>query len=164
SFLFRADTPPEHAMQILDGVYVSTNGELLRKLLARDKPMEGLHIFVGHSGWAHGQLEAEIARGDWTLAPAETDAIFHGKSDRPACHCLHCRPRLRKRRAARRMRSWVIIRPRPPCLSRLARTACYRTARSRSCSPTSRTALGCGRRSTRRCSSRSRTTTRSCAT
>ena len=81
SFLFRADTPPEHATQILDGVYVSTNGELLRKLLARDKPMEGLRIFVGHSGWALGQLEAEIARGDWTLAPAETDAIFHGKSE-----------------------------------------------------------------------------------
>ena len=83
SFLFRADTPPEHATQILDGVYVSTNGELLRKLLARDKPMEGLRIFVGHSGWALGQLEAEIARGDWTLAPAETDAIFHGKSEHP---------------------------------------------------------------------------------
>src|SRR5436190_10644428 len=83
SFLFRADTPPEHATQVLDGVYVSPNGELLRKLLARDKPVEGLRIFVGHSGWALGQLEAEIARGDWTLAPAETDAIFHGKSEHP---------------------------------------------------------------------------------
>ena len=83
SFLFRADMPPEHATQILDGIYVSTNGELLRKLLGRDKPMEGLRIFVGHSGWALGQLEAEIARGDWTLAPAETDAIFHGKSEHP---------------------------------------------------------------------------------
>ena len=83
SFLFRADTPPEHATQILDGVCISTNRELLRKLLARDKPMEGLRIFVGHAGWALGQLEAEIARGDWTLAPAETDAIFHGKSEHP---------------------------------------------------------------------------------
>ena len=72
SFLFRADTPPEHATQVLDGVHFSTNGELLRKLLGRDKPMDGLRIFIGHSGWAPGQLEAEIARGDWTLAPAET--------------------------------------------------------------------------------------------
>ena len=83
SFLFRTDTPPEHATQVLDGVHFSTNGELLRKLLGRDKPMDGLRIFIGHSGWAPGQLEAEIARGDWTLAPAEKDAIFNGKSEHP---------------------------------------------------------------------------------
>ena len=83
SFLFRADTPPEHATQVLDSVYFSTNRELLRKLLGRDKPMDSLRIFIGHSGWAPGQLEAEIARGDWTLAPAETDAIFGGKSEHP---------------------------------------------------------------------------------
>jgi putative transcriptional regulator len=83
SFLFRADTPPEHASQVLDGVYASTNREVLRELLGRDKPMEGLRIFIGYSGWAPGQLEAEIARGDWDLAPAETSAIFDGKSEHP---------------------------------------------------------------------------------
>jgi len=83
SFLFRTDTPPEHATQVLDGVHFSTNGELLRRLLGRDKPMDGLRIFIGHSGWAPGQLEAEIARGDWTLAPAETDTIFDRKSEHP---------------------------------------------------------------------------------
>jgi len=83
SFLFRADAPPEHATQVVDGVYLSANEELLRKLLGREKPMEGLRIFVGRSGWGLGQLQAEIARGDWTLAPAETGAIFDGKSEHP---------------------------------------------------------------------------------
>ena len=83
SFLFRADTPQEHAAQVLDGVYLSTNRELLRKLLSRDKPMEGLRIFIGYSGWGPGQLEREIERGDWTLAPAEAGAIFDRKSEHP---------------------------------------------------------------------------------
>jgi putative transcriptional regulator len=83
SFVFRASKPPEDAARVLEGVYVSTNRELLRKLLRRDKPMEGLRIFIGYSGWAPGQLEAEIARGDWTLAPAEADTIFDEKSQHP---------------------------------------------------------------------------------
>jgi putative transcriptional regulator len=80
TFLFRADKPPENAIEIVDGVYLGTDRELLRKLLSREKPMDGLRIFTGYSSWAPGQLEAEIARGDWTLAPASTDAIFDAKS------------------------------------------------------------------------------------
>lgn len=83
SFLFRADTPPEDAAQVLDGVYLSTSAELLRKLLGREKPMEGLRIFIGYSGWGRSQLQAEIARGDWTLAPAEPRAIFGHESEYP---------------------------------------------------------------------------------
>ncbi len=83
SFLFRAEKPPEHATEVLDGVYLGTNRELLRELLGRDKPMEGLRVFMGHSGWARGQLEVEIARGDWTLAPANARAIFDNKTEHP---------------------------------------------------------------------------------
>jgi putative transcriptional regulator len=82
-FLFRTDKPREHAKQAFAGVYVSANRELLLELLGRDRPMDGLKIFIGHSGWAPGQLEAEIERGDWTLGAAETDAIFNSKSEHP---------------------------------------------------------------------------------
>jgi putative transcriptional regulator len=83
SFVFRSDSIPEHATRVIEGVYFSTDRELLLKLLARDNPMEGLRIFIGFSGWAPGQLEAEIERGDWTLAPAGGDAIFGHKSEHP---------------------------------------------------------------------------------
>lgn len=82
SFLFRADSPPDNAAKVLDGVYFSTNRELLLKLFARHKPMAGLRIFIGYSGWAPGQLETEIERRDWTIAPADVDAIFNAKPSR----------------------------------------------------------------------------------
>jgi putative transcriptional regulator len=83
SFLFRADKPPEHGIQVVDGIYLGMDAELLRKLLNREKPMEGLRIFIGYAGWSPGQLQAEIARGDWKLAPADASAIFSGKSEHP---------------------------------------------------------------------------------
>jgi putative transcriptional regulator len=83
SFVFRASTAPEHAAQVVDGVYFSMDRDLLRKLLEREKPMEGLRLFIGYSGWGPGQLQAEIARGDWTLATVEPGAIFDRKSERP---------------------------------------------------------------------------------
>ena len=82
-FLFRAATPPEHAIQACDGVYLSADRELLLQLLGRSKPMDSLRIFLGHAGWAPGQLEAEIERHDWTSRRAEMEAIFSGKSDHP---------------------------------------------------------------------------------
>ena len=82
-FLFRAAKPPEHAVQAFAGIYLSSSRDLLQQLLGREKPMDGLRIFIGHSGWAPGQLEAEIARGAWTLERAEPDAIFKGRPEHP---------------------------------------------------------------------------------
>jgi putative transcriptional regulator len=82
-FLFRAAAPPEHAVRAFDGICLSANRDLLLHLLGRERPMEGLRIFVGHSGWGPGQLETEIARGDWTLQHAAADVIFGGKSEHP---------------------------------------------------------------------------------
>lgn len=81
-FLFRARTPPAHSVRAFDDFCLSGDRELLARLLARDKPMEGVRIFVGYSGWAPGQLEAEIERGDWTSRPAGRDAIFDHKLER----------------------------------------------------------------------------------
>jgi putative transcriptional regulator len=82
-FLFRAATPPEHAIRACDDVYLSADRELLLRLLGRTKPMDSLRIFLGHSGWAPGQLEAEIERKDWTAKRAEMQAIFSGGSEYP---------------------------------------------------------------------------------
>jgi len=82
-FLFRAATRPEHAIKACDGVFLSADRELLVQLLARNKPMDSLRIFLGHASWAPGQLEVEIERHDWTSKRAEMEAIFNGKPKYP---------------------------------------------------------------------------------
>ena len=62
---------------------MSADAQLLRELLGRDKPMDGLRVFVGHSGWAPGQLEAEIVGRNWKLAAPSADIIFNGKAEHP---------------------------------------------------------------------------------
>lgn len=78
-YLFRASTAPAGAIKVCDGVYVSSDDKLLLRLLGRPKPMEGLRIFIGHAGWAPGQLEAEIQGGAWTPERAEAASIFDAK-------------------------------------------------------------------------------------
>lgn len=82
-YLFRAKTAPASAIQVCDGVYVSSDQKFLLKLLDRQKPMEGLRIYLGHAGWAPGQLQAEIEGGAWLPQQANADSIFNAKPQRP---------------------------------------------------------------------------------
>ena len=95
-FLFRAQGAFPHAVQVLHGVYLSSDPGLLLRLFDRQKPMQGLRIYAGHAGWAPGQLQNEIRMGFWTAKHAHAQTIFSGGSgySRPA-------PRAPKRRALR---------------------------------------------------------------
>jgi putative transcriptional regulator len=76
-FLFRARTAPATAFKVCEGVYVSWDGKLLLKMLKRGKPLEGLRLFIGHAGWAPGQLQAEIAAGAWVPKRVDVNSIFN---------------------------------------------------------------------------------------
>lgn len=82
-FLFRSPTSPRHSVRVLDDIYLSADARLLHRLLERDRPMEDLRIFIGHAGWAPGQLQAEIRAGDWTVRNADPGAIFDHRSEYP---------------------------------------------------------------------------------
>jgi putative transcriptional regulator len=82
-FLFRAKTAPATAIKVCDGVYVSWDGKLLLRLLHREKPMEGLRLFIGHAGWAPGQLQAEIEGGAWAPRRVDANSIFNPEPELP---------------------------------------------------------------------------------
>lgn len=82
-FLFRSKTGSATAFKVCDDVYVSWDGKLLLKLLHREKPLEGLRLFIGHAGWAPGQLQAEITGGAWVPRRVDANSIFNPRPELP---------------------------------------------------------------------------------
>ena len=76
SFLVRADRAPHDSVEVVHGVFVSESATLLRELLSRPKPTEGLRIYAGSAGWGPLQLQAEMERGDWHRMAADAPSIF----------------------------------------------------------------------------------------
>ena len=74
-FLFRSGDTPRNALPVLDDLYFSGDGSLLDEVLARKKGTVE-RFFVGCSGWAPAQLDAEIAQGGWYVLPADLDTIL----------------------------------------------------------------------------------------
>lgn len=56
------------------GVYVAAQKDHLEQLLKQAQAP--LRIIVGHAGWKPGQLEAEVAVGQWHFMPASSDIVF----------------------------------------------------------------------------------------
>lgn len=60
---------------ITDDVFLSTGADILRAM-ADDKGPHQRRVILGYAGWAPGQLDAEIARGDWLTAAAAPTLVF----------------------------------------------------------------------------------------
>lgn len=68
--------PPEPAEEVVDGLYVTGVGVLdeWSDFLAE---VVDYRAFVGYTGWAKGQLDAEIKRGDWMVLPADAESVLN---------------------------------------------------------------------------------------
>lgn len=78
-FLLRSEGPPRGMRRVIRGVHLGSDELILKRVIARGE--EPFRVFAGYSGWAPGQLDNEIARGDWYLVPAERRYIFHPRPD-----------------------------------------------------------------------------------
>ncbi len=72
--LVRTAEAPPHAFRVLTDVYVTSSLDALRRAAAASGVR--FRLFAGYAGWAAGQLEAEIARGDWLVRRARADDVF----------------------------------------------------------------------------------------
>jgi len=74
--LIQSGRRPADAHDVFTDVYASTSMTTLRQLT--DDPVKGerFKAFTGYSGWAAGQLDWEISRGDWHVMDADVRTIF----------------------------------------------------------------------------------------
>ena len=56
-------------------VSISTSRDMLRDI-AEGKGPDHFMITLGYAGWSPGQLEAEVLRNDWLIAPFEKKVLF----------------------------------------------------------------------------------------
>mgnify|MGYP001825591318 FL=1 len=73
--LIRSQTPHPHATQVLDDIQLTTSRDALRSALDQGNA-EDVRVFAGYAGWAAGQLERELQRGDWHLAEANSGQVL----------------------------------------------------------------------------------------
>lgn len=78
--LHTADYVGQSTVLVRDGVAMTGQPEIWRAIAAGTGPRRSLFI-LGHSGWAPGQLEAEMGAGHWVAVPADEALIFDGDYD-----------------------------------------------------------------------------------
>ena len=72
--------PPEPADNVLDKVYITGVG-ILDGWPDYQREVVDFRAFVGYTGWAPGQLNAEMERGDWDVLPADEENIFTARDE-----------------------------------------------------------------------------------
>lgn len=75
-FLFRAPEHPVKALPVVDDLYLSGDGPIFESLVARPADGGNRKFFAGYAGWAVGQLDAEIRRGDWHVVPVDAETVL----------------------------------------------------------------------------------------
>lgn len=76
SLLVRTSQAPVEARHVFADVYVSGETATLEWLLERDAGSATFRAYAGYAGWGPGQLESELARGDWFVEAADAATVF----------------------------------------------------------------------------------------
>jgi putative transcriptional regulator len=74
--LLRSDGPPKETPSVVKGVHFISSREGLMEAIRNPKPGDSLRVFSGYAGWAPGQLDHEVRRGDWVVTEANATAVF----------------------------------------------------------------------------------------
>ncbi len=75
-WILTADVPEGAEYRtIVDGLYLSTSPDLLRRLLEAQPPPRA-RVLAGYAGWGPGQLDEELAESAWLMSDVDVDLVF----------------------------------------------------------------------------------------
>jgi len=75
--LVQAEELPAQAKHIFDDVYLVDTHTLFSQIMEDEPGRHNLKLYAGYAGWAPGQLESELIRGDWYLWHASAEIVFN---------------------------------------------------------------------------------------
>jgi putative transcriptional regulator len=72
------EDPDQAGIQVVENVGLVGDGSEIDELVEETRRAR---VFAGYAGWGPGQLDAELEREDWFVAPAGVDDIFNPDAD-----------------------------------------------------------------------------------
>ncbi len=66
---------------VSENICITTSRDILHSI-ATGQGMSHFELCLGHASWQKGQLESEIANGDWLLTPASQTVLFQTDYDK----------------------------------------------------------------------------------
>ncbi|MGH8120921.1 MAG: YqgE/AlgH family protein, partial [Gammaproteobacteria bacterium] len=76
NLLVKSGNAPQGAQLVVDNIFVVNSMTTLKQLEEENKNGDNIRVYMGFAGWAPGQLETELLRGDWHIWPASSAIIF----------------------------------------------------------------------------------------
>ena len=75
--LVKSKTQPKESFHVFGNIYIGPNVTVIQQMIDRSDSKEAFRVYAGYAGWAAGQLDNEISRGDWHVLQADEEALFH---------------------------------------------------------------------------------------
>lgn len=80
SVLFTSSVMPENSFHVFGDIYYSASSDILEEMANSEDRSRKFRVYAGYAGWAFGQLDYELLRGDWHIFQANTETIFDKNS------------------------------------------------------------------------------------
>jgi putative transcriptional regulator len=74
--LMKTKRPHAGMKQVINDIYFTVGLDAVIHGQPKAIDGESTRAYVGYSGWAPGQLQAEIKRGDWIIVETDTSIVF----------------------------------------------------------------------------------------
>ena len=79
--LMRSDGEAPGVVPVLEGVRVTRALDALHEVLRGVPPSRLVRAYLGYAGWAAGQLQGEMERGDWYVLETDAAEVFDTRAE-----------------------------------------------------------------------------------